>query len=108
MKFHNFLEIFPFLWIIFALLYMDADSVSGSGSNDLIESGSNLEPKHCSNSVKQHFWILCQVMLYSMMSRDRREDPRSGLLLYLRYHDRCVYAKFKTSKNLWFRVSQFC
>ena len=25
-----------------------------------------------------------QVMLYSMMSRDRRADPGSGLLLYLR------------------------
>jgi hypothetical protein len=24
-------------------------------------------------------------MLYSMMSRDRREDPGSGLLLYLRW-----------------------
>ena len=28
--------------------------------------------------------LIIQVMLYSMMSRDRRADPGSGLLLYLR------------------------
>jgi hypothetical protein len=41
MKFLNF---FLFMWIIFALL--DPNSDSGYGSTDLIESGSNPDPKH--------------------------------------------------------------
>ena len=38
MKFLNFLLL---LWVIFALLDLDLDSKNGSGSTDLIESGSN-------------------------------------------------------------------
>jgi hypothetical protein len=42
MKFLNF---FKLLWVIFALL--DPAYESGYGSNDLIESGSNSDPKLC-------------------------------------------------------------
>jgi hypothetical protein len=41
MKFLNF---FLLLWVIFALLDPDPDSEYGSGSTDLIESGSNTDP----------------------------------------------------------------
>jgi hypothetical protein len=44
MKFLNFCQ---FKWVIFDLL--DPDSESGYGSTDLIESGSNPDPKHCSH-----------------------------------------------------------
>jgi hypothetical protein len=44
-------NLFTFLWVIFALLDPDleSESVLGSGSTDLIESGSNTDPdlKHC-------------------------------------------------------------
>ncbi len=43
MKFLNF---YLFVWVIFALLDLDPDSKSGYGSTDLIEKGSNPDPKH--------------------------------------------------------------
>ncbi len=55
MKFLNFLLD---LWLIFALLNPDLDSEYGSGSTDLIESGSNLDPgpKPCRHPSPR--WIL--------------------------------------------------
>jgi hypothetical protein len=46
MKFLNF---FLLVWVNFTLLDPDPDSEYGSGSIDLIESGSNTDPdtKHC-------------------------------------------------------------
>jgi hypothetical protein len=41
----NFLNFLLLLWDIFALL--NPDSEYGSGSTDLIEFGSNPDPKHC-------------------------------------------------------------
>jgi hypothetical protein len=40
----KFLDFFLLLWVLFALL--DPDPDSESGSTDLIESGSNPDPKH--------------------------------------------------------------
>ncbi len=40
----KFLQFFVLLWVIFALLDPDPDSEYGSGSTDLTESGSNLDP----------------------------------------------------------------
>jgi hypothetical protein len=42
----KFLPFFLLLWVIFALLDLDPDSESVYGSTDLIESGSNPDPKH--------------------------------------------------------------
>jgi hypothetical protein len=40
----KFLNLFLLLWVIFPLLDPDPDSEYGSGSTDLIESGSNPDP----------------------------------------------------------------
>jgi hypothetical protein len=40
----KFLKKFLLLWVILALLDSDPDSEYGSGSTDLIESGSNSDP----------------------------------------------------------------
>ncbi len=42
----KFLKFFLLLWVVFALLDSDpeADSEYGSGSTDLIESGSSMDP----------------------------------------------------------------
>ncbi len=51
---HEISKFFLLLWVIFALQDPDPDSEYGSGSTDLIESGSNQDPKpwhlHSSNS----------------------------------------------------------
>jgi hypothetical protein len=50
------MNFFLFLWVIFAIL--DPDTVSGSGSTDLIEFGFNpdTDPKHCFSNLMN---LLC-------------------------------------------------
>ncbi len=51
----NFLIFFLLLWVIFALL--DPDSEYGSGSTDLIESGSKSDP----DTDPQPWWKVCKI-----------------------------------------------
>jgi hypothetical protein len=53
---------FSFLWGIFALL--DPDSESGSGSSDLIESGSSPNPKRCCFMVIQEWGGIMAVFIF--------------------------------------------
>ncbi len=43
----KFLHFFLFLQIIFALLDLDPEFETGAGSTDLVEFGSDPDPKHC-------------------------------------------------------------
>jgi hypothetical protein len=55
MKFLNF---FLLLWVIFALLDPDPDSKCGSGSTDLIESGSNRDPDPQPRTTGSRFFCI--------------------------------------------------
>jgi hypothetical protein len=64
---HEICKFFLLLWVIFALLDLDPNSEYeyGSGSIDLIESGSNRDPdpKHCSG-IKKMIIILVKRLFF--------------------------------------------
>ncbi len=53
----KFRKHFLLLWVIFALLDPDSDSEYGSGSTDLIESGSNPDPEPCPHPPRFGFVV---------------------------------------------------
>ncbi len=55
-----------FLWVIFALLDPDPDSEYGSGSTDLIEFGSNPDPKP---------WSYTSMVRHLPVVAEEQEDP---------------------------------
>jgi hypothetical protein len=101
----NLKKVFLLLWVIFALLDPDpADSESGSGSTDPIESGSNPDPQPCLQVVGH---VLDSINLdarergRSIEFRDLyyvyvNEDPRYGMTYILDLL--LVYKKFKGNK----------
>ncbi len=74
----KFLKFFQLLWVIFALLDPDPDSEYGSGSTDLIESGSSPDPdpKPCFNWDQS-----CQFFhLFGEQKKELKRQIASGII----------------------------
>ncbi len=111
----KFLIFFYFLGVIFALLDPDPDSEYGSGSTDLIESGTNTDPdpdtlvKNNKNPrLHEHFGVWQCTIIINLMQRGSRGSlfcNSMNILVLTKSYKKCrhkvwrSFCKFKNKKR---------